>query len=58
MPAASIEEAERVASWMELPGVRLIEIEGDWAWPSHVGLASGELEQLVALTESSSGLAS
>jgi DNA polymerase-3 subunit epsilon len=35
LPAASIEEAERVADWLEQPGVRLMEVTGDWAWPLH-----------------------
>jgi DNA polymerase-3 subunit epsilon len=35
LPAASIEEAERICDWLEQPGVRLIEITGDWAWPLH-----------------------
>lgn len=43
MPAGSIEEAERIAAWLELPGVRLIETDGDWAWPVGAGLAEGEL---------------
>ena len=36
MPAGSIEEAELVASWMEEPGVRLIDIDGTWCWPAHL----------------------
>lgn len=36
-PAAIIEETERIADWLERPGVRLIEIDGDWSWPLHVG---------------------
>ena len=36
-PAATIEETERIASWLETPGVRLIDIDGTWAWPIHVG---------------------
>ncbi|WP_460765398.1 DEDD exonuclease domain-containing protein [Mariniluteicoccus flavus] len=43
LPAATIEEAERIAAWLERPGVRLMEIEGDWAWPLHAGLAEGDL---------------
>jgi DNA polymerase-3 subunit epsilon len=35
LPAASIEEAERVADWLERPGVRLMEVTGDWMWPLH-----------------------
>ncbi|MBB1483631.1 DEDD exonuclease domain-containing protein [Tessaracoccus sp. MC1865] len=42
-PAASIEEAERVASWLELPGVRLIETDGSWEWPLNAGLPEGAL---------------
>ncbi|MFT3862102.1 DEDD exonuclease domain-containing protein [Micropruina sp.] len=42
-PAATIEETERIAAWLERPGVRLIEIEGQWSWPLHIGLADGEL---------------
>ncbi len=44
-PAATIEETERIADWLERPGVRLIEIEGTWSWPLHAGLAEGELAQ-------------
>ncbi|AQP47463.1 endonuclease [Tessaracoccus aquimaris] len=43
MPAASIEETERIAAWLELPGVRFIETDGDWAWPINVGLPDGAL---------------
>lgn len=43
LPACSIEEAERVAAWLELPGVRLIDTDGDWAWPLNVGLPEGAL---------------
>ena len=35
LPAAGIEETERIADWLEQPGVRLIEITGDWMWPLH-----------------------
>lgn len=43
LPAASIEETERVAAWLELPGVRLIETDGEWAWPVGVGLSEGSM---------------
>jgi DNA polymerase-3 subunit epsilon len=43
LPAATIEETERIADWLERPGVRLIEIEGTWSWPLHIGLAEGDL---------------
>ncbi len=42
-PAATAEETERIAAWLERPGVRLIEIDGQWSWPLHIGLAEGEL---------------
>lgn len=37
LPACSIEEAERVAAWLESPGVRIIDIDGTWAWPIGIG---------------------
>lgn len=37
-PAATIEETERIADWLEQEGVRFLEIEGDWVWPLHIGL--------------------
>ncbi|MDR2930613.1 MAG: DEDD exonuclease domain-containing protein [Propionibacteriaceae bacterium] len=33
IPASSIEEAGLIASWLEQPGVRLIQIDGTWGWP-------------------------
>lgn len=38
LPATTIEETERVADWLERPGVRLVDVTGDWAWPVHAGL--------------------
>jgi DNA polymerase-3 subunit epsilon len=38
LPAAGIEETERVADWLEQPGVRIIEMTGDWMWPLHAVL--------------------
>ncbi|TDO93820.1 DNA polymerase-3 subunit epsilon [Enemella evansiae] len=43
LPAGTVEEAERIAAWLESPGVRLIEVTGDWSWPLHVGLGEGGL---------------
>ncbi|MCA0253453.1 MAG: DEDD exonuclease domain-containing protein [Actinobacteria bacterium] len=43
---ALVEETERIAAWLEQPGVRLIEIEGDWVWPLHIGVAEGRLSTL------------
>jgi DNA polymerase-3 subunit epsilon len=38
LPAAGIEETERIAAWLEQPGSRLMELTGDWAWPLHATL--------------------
>ncbi len=38
LPAAGIEETERIADWLEQPGVRLIDVVGDWAWPLYAVL--------------------
>ena len=38
LPAAGIEETERIADWLEQPGVRLIDVVGDWSWPLHAVL--------------------
>ena len=43
LPAAGIEETERIADWLEQPGVRLMDIVGDWAWPLHAVLDQGAL---------------
>ena len=41
MPAATVEEVERVGAWLERS--RIIEIEGDWAWPLHGSIALADL---------------
>ena len=52
-PAASIEEVERVAAWLERPGVRIIDIDGDWAWPLHGTIGAADLPRhALAATES------
>jgi DNA polymerase III subunit epsilon len=38
--AATAEETERIADWLERSGVRLIEIDGDWCWPVGIGPAA------------------
>ncbi|MDO5735185.1 MAG: DEDD exonuclease domain-containing protein [Propionibacteriaceae bacterium] len=43
IPAGTWEEAERVAAWLETPGVRLLETDGDWAWPLNAGLPANRL---------------
>lgn len=42
-PAATIEEAERVAAWLERPGVRLIECDDEWSWPLHGAISPVDL---------------
>jgi DNA polymerase-3 subunit epsilon len=32
-PAGLVEETEIIARWLETPGVRLVEVEGDWSCP-------------------------
>lgn len=46
-PAGTVEEAERIAAWLERPGVRLIEIDGDWSWPLRAGLAEGDFARIL-----------
>ncbi|WCC80550.1 DEDD exonuclease domain-containing protein [Cutibacterium equinum] len=48
LPACTIEEAELVASWCEEPGVRLVDIVGEWSWPAHCWMTSEELAVRVA----------
>jgi DNA polymerase-3 subunit epsilon len=35
MPAAHPEETEEVLRWLEQPGVRLVDLDGEWAVPLH-----------------------
>jgi DNA polymerase-3 subunit epsilon len=32
-PAATAEETEKILSWLELPAIRLVRVEGEWACP-------------------------
>lgn len=32
-PAASAEETERILAWLEQPGIRLVELSGEWSCP-------------------------
>ncbi|MDO5082043.1 MAG: DEDD exonuclease domain-containing protein [Arachnia propionica] len=47
MPAGSFEEAERVATWLESPGVRLLDVRGDWAWPIHCAFDQDSVTELI-----------
>lgn len=44
-PAASTEETELLAAWLESPGLRLIELEGCWAWPINAAIGNDELAE-------------
>jgi DNA polymerase-3 subunit epsilon len=33
VPAATAEESERILRWLEQPGVRLVEVDGEWTCP-------------------------
>ena len=48
LPACTIEEAELVASWFEEPGVRLVDIIGEWSWPAHCWMGTYDLAARVA----------
>src|SRR5690606_3048005 len=43
VPAATIEETERIADWLERAGVRIMELDGDWFWPLHATIDLAEL---------------
>lgn len=42
-PAGLVEEAEIIARWLETPGVRLVEVDGDWSCPVRGAAAYPEL---------------
>ncbi len=46
-PAATVEETQRIAAWLERPGVRLIDIQGDWAWPIAIGVSAASVPSTV-----------
>jgi DNA polymerase-3 subunit epsilon len=53
--AASAEESERVLAWLEKPGVRLIDVDGEWTCPAtgsgrHLATYDVEAEARRALT--------
>jgi len=33
LPAATAEEAERILRWLESPGIRLVDVDGEWTCP-------------------------
>ena len=50
VPSATAEETERILRWLEAPGVRLIEVDGEWTCP--VGGATRHLTLHDAVTQS------
>ena len=40
---AAESETERVAAWLERPGVRLMEVQGEWSWPINSGVCASAL---------------
>lgn len=43
LPAAIIEETEIIARWLATPGVRLVEVDGDWSCPVRGAASYGAL---------------
>ena len=52
LPSCSVEEAERIAAWLERPGVRLMDIDGEWSMPLHSGIDGADLPRLALGTSS------
>jgi len=48
--AATAEESERILRWLEAPGVRVVDVDGDWTCP--VGGAAGVRDELEPLEAS------
>ena len=47
LPAGTVEEAERIADWLEGPGTRLMDIDGDLSWPTFAGVSAASLPALI-----------
>lgn len=56
-PAATVEETLRIADWLERPGVRLMEIEGDWSWPVGIGVTLDQCRDAAAPAPARAGAA-
>ena len=49
LPAAHPEETEQVLRWLEQPGVRIVELDGEWSSPVHgAGAARARLDPMAA----------
>jgi DNA polymerase III subunit epsilon len=53
-PAATAEETERILAWLEQPGVRLVEVEGEWTCPT--GGAQGHTGWLDSASKTQEGV--
>jgi len=53
-PAATPEETEKILRWLELPGVRLVHVDGQWSCP--LGGAESQRELLDAISASRESL--
>lgn len=49
-PSALIEETSLIASWMEQPGVRIIDITGSWSWPLRAVVTPEDLPSLLSVS--------
>ena len=47
LPVGTVEEAERIADWLETPGTRIIEIDGEWSWPVFAGVDDASMPGLI-----------
>jgi DNA polymerase-3 subunit epsilon len=50
VPAATAEETERILRWLESPGIRLVDVDGEWTCP--VGGATRHLALHDAVNQS------
>jgi DNA polymerase III subunit epsilon len=52
-PAASAEETECILAWLEQPGTRLVDVDGEWSCPA---AGAGRLRAWLALAEAGGSL--
>ena len=50
--AAAAREGAKSAAWLERPGVRLMDIDGEWSMPLHSGIDGADLPRLALGTSS------
>lgn len=53
--AAFPEETELIAAWLEEPGVRLIDVRGEWMWPLRTTIATTDLPRVLAALRTDGG---